>query len=289
VETSAQRIADLYIIKMAAREATSTREFRRRRAAVRDLTAEVMEAFAEGFYLPMHEGRVAFGGILGKLRDLTKLFTKKPRIWENFKKAIGIESLSDLPGAIKQAAKDGYAALKRILGKVFSTWPLMLYTLPEAKLFSVNGALGVLIKQFPAFESYLEKNVRPRVDAFDEWFRKALPRVSTVVLVAAFFFIWWNVVEFEWDVDSLGSILLGQITLSDLLGSLPGSAVGFLLKGFGFGTFTLFPAALIARLLFLMGKRYLVWTGRGFRIDWDRLSKDRMVSGEPPPEVAALT
>jgi len=45
---------------------------------------------------------------------------------------------------------------------------------------------------------------------------------------------------------------MGRISLFDLLVSLPGSGLGFLMNGFGLGTFTLLPAALAARLLVAM-------------------------------------
>lgn len=289
MQPSAQRVADRFVIRQAAARVASERSFRRRQAAVRDLDERVLVAFAEGFYLPLHEGKVAFGSLMGKLRELTRVFTKLPKLWQQFKDAIGVQSMSDLPGAIKRLASEGAKFLKKTLGKVFSTWPLMLYTLPEGKILSINTALEKIANQFPNAQAWMRKNVKPHVDDFDRAFRKALPYVGTALLVAAFIFIWWNVVEFEWDLEALGGILVGRITLFDLLISLPGSGLGFLMNGFGLGTFTLLPAALVARLLVAMAARYVIWTGRGFRIDWDKLQQDRLVSGEPPREVAALT
>jgi hypothetical protein len=48
----------------------------------------------------------------------------------------------------------------------------------------------------------------------------------------------------------------------------------------GLSTFALLPAAMVARLVFLMSKRYLTWTGGGFDFDWELLKKDYGVDSD---------
>jgi hypothetical protein len=282
----AQRIADRHMVRMAARKVASSSTFRRRQASLRDLDAEVLVAFGEGFYLPMHGGRVAFGGLVKKLKELSRAFTKAPKLWEQFKRTIGVTSMAELPGAIRRLAKDGYKVLQRAVGKAFSVWPLKLYTLPENKVLGINHIISKLVDQFPAFKRYLQQNVKPKVDQLDRWLRKYLPGVSTVMMVGIWIFIWMNVVEFEWDLHSFAQVLSGQLSLADLLASLPGSALGAMMNGLGLGTFTLLPATIVARLLWLTAKRYLVWTGRGFEISWDNLVSDGLVAGPAPARIA---
>jgi hypothetical protein len=246
------------------------------------MDTEVLAAFGEGFYLPMHQGRVAFGGLVKKLRELTKAFNKAPKLWAQFKRVLGVQSMSELPGAIRQLAKDGYQALRRGVHKAFSVWPLKLYTLPENKVLGINALLERVVDQFPAFKRALQRNVKPRVDQLDRWLRKYLPGVSTVVMVGIWIFIWMNVVEFEWDLHGFAQVLSGQLTLAELLASLPGSALGALMNGMGLGTFTLLPATIVARLIWLTARRYLIWNGRGFTLSWDNLAADGLVRGSPP-------
>ncbi|MBV6342828.1 hypothetical protein [Candidatus Magnetobacterium casense] len=98
--------------------------------------------------------------------------------------------------------------------------------------------------------------------------------MSVVLMVAVYIWIWMNVVEFEWDMKSLTDAMTGHLSLADLLGSLPGSAIGFLLHALHVGSITLLPVTFVVRLGYLMAHRYLVWTGRGFTVDRDRLARD---------------
>lgn len=267
-----QRIAERFLVRQAARQACQGR----RTASQAGLTPAVVEAFAEAFYLPFNQGRVAasFGNLVRKLQELTKFFTRFPKMWDRFKELIGVEGLTDLPGRVKDLAKEGYQALRKLVGKAFQHWPLKLYTLDKGKLKGINDLLNSALAKFPKLQSFLEQKVKPRVDAFDQWLRENLPVVSKVVIVAVYVWIWLNVVEFEWDMKSLVDALTGSIGLSDLLASLPGSALGFLMNALNLGTFTLLPVTLVVRLVYLVGRRYVVWTGEGIQVDWALLQKD---------------
>jgi len=275
------KVADRYLVRLAARKAHTSLQ-KSRRTASSEITPEVLAAFAEAFYLQRYRGRVAFGGLLKKLKQLGQVFTKVPKLWDHFKKMVGITSLTELPKALKELAKRGYQVLRKLVGKLFSTWPLKIYTLSKDQFFSINNLLGNLMAKFPAFGKWVNTKVRPRVDQFDQWLRSKSPALSGVLMAAVYIWIWFNVVEFEWDLKGLADAFTGALSLSDLLSSLPGSALGFLMRALNLGTFTLLPAAFAARLLWLMSKRYVVWTGRGFELNRELLAADLKVA----PEIA---
>jgi hypothetical protein len=50
--------------------------------------------------------------------------------------------------------------------------------------------------------------------------------------------------------------------------------MGFLMNGLGFGTFTLLPAAVATRMLWLMHKGYIRWNGKWFEFDEAKLEAD---------------
>lgn len=273
------RLVNRYLIRKAAQQVCAT-SFHTRTASLQDLSPQVLAAFAESFYLPSHTGRVAFGGILKKLTALVNTFKKAPKLWSSIKSALGIESITDLPGAIKKWAAEGYKALKKVVHNMFQKFPLVIYTLEKGKLKGVSDAIDSLMKHFPQVSAWLQTNAKPKVDQFDKWIREAAPIVSGVLTAAIYIWIWFNVVEFEWDWHSIVMGFTGHIGVGDLLSSLPGSGVGFLLNSFGFGTFTLLPAITVARIVYLMAHRYLTWTGSGFKFEADLLSKDMKIPVE---------
>ena len=276
-----QAVADRYLVRRACLEALAEH---RVRTASMGLTAQTLEAFATAFYLPYQRGKVAFGQLLRRLKDLVVQFTKAPMVWEKFKQLLGVKDLTDLPGLVRDLAKRGYGALRGLVVKAFSKFPLKIYTLEHSKLLSLNALIEKLLKKFPRFHNWIITKAKPRVDQFDQWLKEHLPGVSTVLLVAVYFFIWFNVQEFEWDLKGLMDALTGAISLSDLLLSLPSSALGLLLNSLGLGTFSLLPVAFIARLVVLLAARYLEWTGKGFRFNRKQWETDFGVPAEALPE-----
>jgi hypothetical protein len=240
--------------------------------SLRGITAEALSAFAEAFWLPQQGGvrRASLRSLAKRLKQLGQLFKKAPRLWEQFKRLLGVESLTDLPRLLKELAAQGKKTLGRFFGKALNTFPLQIFTIKGAGL---NDLLRNLSAQVPGLDKALSR-VKAGADVLGDWLRKHTPRLSKVLIIAAFIFIWMNVVEFEWNISDLGNALTGNIALGDLLASLPGSTLGFLMNGLGFGTFTLLPAALVARILWLMHKGYIVWDGRWFDLDAAALQRD---------------
>jgi hypothetical protein len=242
--------------------------------SLRGITAEALSAFAEAFWLPQQGGvtlrRASLRSLTKRLRQLGQMFKKAPRLWDQFKRLLGVESLTDLPRLLKELAAQGKKALGRFFGKALNTFPLQIFTIKGAGL---NDLLRNISAQVPGLDKALSR-VKARANVMGDWLRKHAPRLSKVLIIAAFIFIWMNVVEFEWNLSDLGNALTGNIALGDLLASLPGSTLGFLMNGLGFGTFTLLPAALVARILWLMHKGYIVWDGRWFDLDTAALQHD---------------
>jgi len=269
-----ERITDRFLIRQAVRRVCASRSFRTRTAALLDFTPEVITAFAEGFYFPMYRGRVAFGGLIKKLTSLVEAFKKIPHLWDTLKKALGIESVTDIPRAIKEWARKGYEALKKIIRHMFTKFPLSLYTLEKDKLKGVSDIIESLMDRFPQFQAWMREHVKPHVDQFDHWLRENAPVVSGVLTAAVYIWIWMNVTEFEWDWHSLVQGFTGAMGIGELLASLPSSVIGFLLNSFGLGRFTLLPALVVARIVYLIVHRYVAWTGHGFHFDHARLAHD---------------
>lgn len=255
-------------------------------ASSRQNLERVLVAMAEGALIP-ESGPVrtaGLGNLLRKFKQIVSAVKHYPSLWGKVKELLGVESIDELPGRFKELAKEGYKWLKKAIHHAFEIWPLKIYTFPEAKLLSVNKLLEKLTKLSPRFEKFLQDNVKPRVDQFDIWLKKHLPHLSKVVMVAIYIWIWLNVVEFEWDLKSLLEAATGTLSLSDLLTSLPGSVIGFLMNSLGFGTFSLLPIAFAARLAFVLAARYVEYDG-GFKLNHANLQKDFGIS---PEEAASV-
>lgn len=269
----AERVAARHEIRLAAKRACVSVN---RTASANGLLERCLVAMAEGALLS-DDGSVrtaGFANLARRLKQMAVMVGKFPKLWDRVKEFLGVQSLTDLPGRITELAKEGYKALKRVIEKAFTVWPLKLYSLPESKLFSLNTALEKLMDASPAFKKFLTDTVKPRVDQFDRWLREYLPTISKVVMVAIYVWIWLNVVEFEWDLKGIIDAATGAISLSDLLASLPGSILGALMNSLGLGTFTLLPAAYAVRLLLVISRRYVSWTGSGFTFDAEKLRAD---------------
>jgi hypothetical protein len=272
--SSASKVASRFAARQIAFRAAADLRGGVRTASSREITGETLAAFVDAFWVPTslnsRQARVSLRSLGKKVKQLGSLFKKAPRLWEDFKRLIGVKSITELPRALKDLAKRGYSALKKIMGRAFEGFPLKMFLI---KGTGVNDFLKKIMGSVPGLDRVLGQ-IKARGDVLGDWLRKNLPKVSTVVIVAIFIFIWMNVVEFEWNLSDLSKALIGQISLGDLLASLPGSALGFLMNGLGFGTFTLLPYAVVARMMWLISKGYVQWDGRGFVIDDEALRRD---------------
>ncbi len=248
---------------------------------------EVIVALAENFCDARGLQKTAFVGLTRKLGQIVDAFKKAPALWESFKKTVGINSLADVPSAIKRLADAAKKALSSAIHKMFDSWPLKLYTLDKGKLFSFNDLISKILDKAPGLKRAVESVAKKAAD-FGELLRQQAPRIMGVAMLGIYVWVWLNVTEFEWDLKSLTDAVAGRMTFPDFLASLPGSGFGLLLNSFGFGTFTLLPYTIAARFLYLLAHRYIGWDGHGFVIHWDALEDDFGVREGMVPALGTL-
>jgi hypothetical protein len=105
---------------------------------------------------------------------------------------------------------------------------------------------------------------------------KVLRTLARPILAAIFIWIWLNVAEISWDLPGLVKGFTGGLTFGELVASLPESGIGLIVATLfpGLGTFALLPATVMARVLYLIIKKIIIWiAGKGFGIDWAKLGQ----------------
>ena len=216
-----------------------------------------------GDFLSSFSTRVALKGLVSQAKKIISLFSKSPKLWDSFKKLLGIESVREIPAALKKLGDLAVSALKKALHTLFVSWPLKLFTLPHQKIFSFNAWLDKIVKSYPKLKQWVDR-VSHTIGDWGEWVRKKAPHITGLVMAAIYIWVWVNVVEFEWDAHSFLRALTGQMDFHDFLTTIPGSAFGFLLNVFDIGTFTLLPYVISARILVLIYYKFVVWDGDSF-------------------------
>lgn len=265
-----QQVMERHLIRMAA-QTVLPRNIR----LASGMNAQILEGIGSALFQPglQQNSRTAFLSLVTRFKQILTFMGKYPKVWAQVKEALGVASLTDLPSKLKALAQQGLKILHGALDKAFSHMPLKIYTMDKGKLDLVNDFMKQIHKAFPVLDRILDK-IQPAVNQLDIWLRKNLPVIGKGLVIAVYCWIWINVTEFEWDVKSILDAVTGRIGLADLMGSLPGSTVGFLMNGLGFGTFTLLPAAFAARTLWLVMNRYLNIEGHSLVIDWKAIQED---------------
>ena len=279
---SVQRIANRHLIRLAAREVCAGRPFRTRTAALHDLSPEVLAAFAEGFLMPT-TGRVAFGGLAKKLKKLLDLFRKAPKLWGRIKDFLGITGITDIPRAIKDWAKRGLSALKKLLKKATEVFPLSLFFVHQSKMPGLTDLMHRIMTLHPGIAKALSK-IKGAAVHIDKWFNKYLPTLKRPLLAAVFIWVWLNVAELSWDMEGLLQGFTGGISFGELLASLPESGIGFIaaLAGLGYGAL---PVTIVLRVMWLVAQKYLKWVpGKGLVVNWEVISPGKGLR----PEMVAV-
>jgi hypothetical protein len=182
---------------------------------------------------------------------------KIPQVVAALKKLLGSISVKSFLALLKKG-KDVAKNLGRKLRD--KMWFMIEHKkLPTLTDLVERTELGLKAKGL--YKVHLESGV----DIVEQWFKKYMPTLSKVLIAALFAYIWINVAEISWEPADLIRGFLGQITLHELIKSLPESAVGFVLANVFYGTvgFTLMPFMLIPRLAWLLAKGYITYrTGK---------------------------
>lgn len=260
----ASQVAHEYLCLQTARELTAGKtaselsEFER---------PEVLASF--GAFLPVRTASLS-----RKLKQILNLFRKAPKIWEKFKALVGVNSLRELPRAIKDLARQGFAALGKAIKKVTHTFPLSIYFVPHHRVPGLTALLEKLAARFPKLKAALDR-VPEKLDPIDRWLNKHLPRLKRPLMAAVFIWIWMNVAEISWDFNDLMVGFTGGLSLTQLFATLPESAIGAIFAAFGLG-YHLLPITIAARILWLTAKGIIDWKKNGFEVDWAKLGAPEM-------------
>lgn len=273
-QQSTHRIVEQYVLRQVIRRVCASTTFQNRSASLRDLTPAIMEAFGQGFLLQGKGIRLA--GIGDKIKKLWGLFKKAPQMWEEIKEFLGIKGLLDAPKRIKDWASKGLKALKTSLGAAIKNNPFVaMYVIPKAKMPGITDMLHGLSTANAKLKAGIEK-AQSFLQPLEEIIAgsKIGRNLARPLLAAAFIYVWLHVAELSWDIFGIIKGFTGGVSLSELLGSLPESGLGFLFAMLfpGLGTFALLPATILARLSYLLIKKIVYWVaGKGFLVNWDKL------------------
>jgi len=235
------------------------------RTASAVLSSDALAAFGEFLWEP--GTKLAFFGLMKKLKQLYDAFKKAPNLLDSIQQMIG-----DLtPSAIKDWARKGKQALKNIGKRIMHSFPLAAFFCPKRKAPGLTDMVARMIKKAPWLEKQLKRVKTNIVDPLDKLLDKHIPNLKRPLIAAIFIFIWLNVVEISWDGDFLWRGFTGALSLGELLVSLPESGLGFVAAAMGLGIYTI-PLVIIARIVWLVANHYLEWVpGKGFKIRWDNL------------------
>jgi len=301
----ASRVAARYLIRQASREAYALSiGFRRgRTAALHDFTPEVVEAFGQGFVEPLARRRVTAAGVAGKIKNLVSLIAKAPQLWAQLKAHLfgdappweGLKSIPAivkwLPGKLHQLVASCTKLFGKFVEKLFGYNPFSLLAAGPKRLMSVNDflnrLLGCLKNLAPqALKDFAHKiggHIEGHLLSFAQWAKENTPRIveigskilnSPLVLWPVYWFIWYNVQEFEWDMKSLAKAAVGDMSFADLWASLPGSAIGRAVSaatGFALGNYALLPYAILLRISWAISMHYLERHGIEIVPNWHKM------------------
>lgn len=275
-EQLAQRVAFRHLIHVAVRH-TAPRHGSR---VASRFDERCVCAWLEGSLMDSSMTRHAgLGNLLARAKKIWEMVRKTPRMFETLKKSLGVESMSDLPKMLREWGKKGLGVMRKMINRIKNSFPISLYFTSKGKMPSLTDLLNRIVGSSPAIEKALAKVRTNVVDPLDKLFEKYIPNLSRPLKAAAFTWIWLNVAEISWDLPSLIEGFTGKISLGALFASLPESGIGAILAMFGVG-YHLLPITVIARVVWLVGKKYVSWKNGTLVVHWDKISGNRGVPAE---------
>lgn len=241
----------------------------------------LVEAIVAAAWEPKYESsKKAFFGIAKAVKKLLDLFRKAPQLWEKLQRTLAIDGWESmnlvqktraLGGKLRDLITEGKKALVKAFKKLTHTFPVSLFFVEKQKMPGLTDLINRIIQSSPKMQKALER-VRGGIEVFDKYFQKYIPVLPRVLYSAIFIYIWLNVWEISWDVPGLVAGFTGQISLSELLSSVPESAIGALFAQLGFGTFAALAPTIILRLIWLVAQNYLEYhPGKGFVVHWEKM------------------
>jgi len=203
-----------------------------------------------------------------------------------FKNPKALKALTKLIGEITpENIRDFLKSGEKNARKVFEPLRMILTTksdLPTLTDLIKRTTVGAGISE------WFTDKIQPRADVIDSYLNKYVPNLRRVAVAAVFTFIWLNVDELSWEMSGLTAGFTGNMSLADLLASLPESALGAISSAlFGIG-YTIMPYMLAGRLMWLVGRKYLTWDGEKFGVNWNLVDKTLFREAPRTPEYRAL-
>lgn len=272
------RVACRHLIHIAVeRVLQEDRKVRVASRGDRDMVVAILEGTTLGTSMEKSAG---LGNLMTRARRVWEIFRKAPELGTKIKKALNVESIKDLPKALREWSKKGLGVMKKLLKKISESFPVSLYLAPKSKMPSLTDLLGRIIASSPKIEAALKKVKTNVLVPLDKWIEKHAPNLSRPLKAAVFVWIWINVAEISWDLKSMIDGFTGNISFGELFGSLPESGVGAVLALFGVG-YHLLPITIIARLVWLAGKKYISWDKGKIVVNWERIDGSKKTEALP--------
>jgi hypothetical protein len=264
------RIVARWALRRAVQEVCASPDFHVRTASLVGFTPEVVTAFADSFILPVidfHDRTALFGGLTRRLSQFVEMLRKDPALWEKIKEFLGIKNLLDIPRAIKKWAQEGFQAIRNVFKKLTHEFPLALFfTVPKA-MPTITDAVNRIMAKSPFIQRAV-KSIQGAAVKIDQLLDRALPTFRRPILAAIFIWFWMNIAELSFDLPGTIEGFLGGVTLGQLFNELPENGLSFLAGMFGLG-YEFLPLVIIARVAWLVSKRYMKWVpGKGLIVDW---------------------
>ncbi len=250
-----ERVAQRYLIKKSCEQAA--RDISRVRVASfqRGVQSELGHPeILASFFDP--NVKMAFGGIVSKAKEIWNAFKTAPDKWEEFKSKLGLagESTLGLLRAFPKKMKDYWKKANDYVKKTFAkAGAAIVKKFPQLEIFfkvvgklpSATSFFKNLFAKFPKLKRVLDsvgKKASTLADSVDSFFQKnSLLQPANWFARGAFFtYVWMNVAEISWNVPEILRGMLGGMTWSEILASLPESGLG-LVVALLFGAFIPFP------------------------------------------------
>lgn len=254
------RVAHKHLVRLACQTAHGSATRTARRSVPQDVFSNLAEAFLDPDSRTLTAG---FGSILKKVQQFLTLLQKAPSLVPKLKELLGELT----PGNLQKWAKEGKETLIKTLTKVAHSFPLGILFHPKVKVPTLTGILSKILKE-TKIGKFLEEKIKPGAKYVDDLFKKHLPTLRRPLYAAIFIYIWFSVAEISWDIAGILDGFLGNVSLSDLMVSLPESALGAILASVGLG-YHLLPVMMVARLVWLVGQNYIEWDNGSFKVHWD--------------------
>ena len=237
----------------------------------------------EGFLLEDMVRTASWGNFRKKLQRIWEFLQKAPQVWKTIRDFFKVDSPEQLAKALRDWAKKGKEVFGKLLKQVKKTFPFSLYFVEKGKMPGLTDAIMRIIEANPKLKKALSSINTNIVEPLDRVLEKHIPNLSRPIKAAVFIYIWLNVVEISWDFQGLIRGFTGQVSLGELFGSFPESALGAFLSLFGIG-YGLLPVVLIARILWLVAHKYMYWVpGKGLQVDWAKITGERNQRAELVP------